>query len=389
VEVSYVGSKGRSLFQRLDRNPNQGWQIQTVISPTCGTPPCSTLRDRRNPVRGAITEVTNGALSNYQALQLAVTHRLSSRWKVPMAITGAYTWSHMIDNASEIFGPGVRFVASRDVLDLLNNRDAAQAIEAITPFPQDSRNPVAGERGNSSFDRRHRVAVSFLALLPSPGAGAAKMVFGNWQINGLFTAQSGQPFSPINGIGNCRDANGDGQPTNDRPLAGNPNVPANLVAVLVDCTRAAGGYVRPGTTGPIFSQAEALQNSRFVQAPFNVLGNVGRNILRGPNSINIDLAVFKNFPWGERKNFQVRAEAYNLLNRANPGNPIGNVFTSDAQPVPAIAFLPGLSPSRITGVIPENVLDQVDPVTSQGLFLSQRFMNTGARRMQLGLKFQF
>lgn len=381
IELSYVGSRGRALFQRRDRNPNQGWT--TVVTQDCAFPPCK--NDRIDPTRGGIFEVTNGANSSYHALQASMTHRFSQR--IPLAVTAAYTWSHMLDNASEIFGPGLRAIA--DVANINQIQGSAQAIEVITPFPQDPNNPVTGERGNSSFDRRHRVAVSWVYLFPTPDSGAAKVFFGNWQVTGLFTAQSGQPFNPLNGFASCVDANGDGLLTNDRPLAGSRSAPGNSVAVLVNCSDPSLGYRVPGTMGPIFSQAQALSSFRYVQAPFNTVGDVGRNILRGPNTINIDMGVFKNFPWGERRNLQFRVEAYNLFNRANPGNLIGNVFTSDAQPVPAIAFLPGVSPSRVTGVIPENVIDTFDAITGEQLFLSRRFMNTGARRLQFGLKFIF
>ena len=390
VEVSYVGSRGRDLFQRVDRNPRQGWEL--VDPNNCATAnsvPC--LRSRLNNNRGAITEVSNGGQSTYHALQVSATHRFSRR--IPLAITAAYTWSHMIDNTSEIFGPGVRFVPSADIIDLVFGQAEAQAVEAITPFAQDPNNTVTGERGSSSFDRRQRVAISFVYQMPSPDSGAARVFFGNWQFNGLFTAQSGQPFTPLNGIGRCRDANGDGVLTNDRPLIGNPAAPENSVAVLVDCADPSLGYTRPEDPLTVFSQTEAMQNSRFVQAPLNTLGTAGRNILTGPNIINLDFAVFKNFPWGERRNLQFRIEAYNVFNRANPGNLIGNVFTSDAQPVPAVAFGRVPSPARVTGVIPESAIDAIDRSDLSGavrpLFLSRRYMNTGSRRLQFGIKLFF
>jgi hypothetical protein len=237
------------------------------------------------------------------------------------------------------------------------------------------------------------VAVSFLYDVPGPDAGAGRWFFGGWQLNGLITAQSGQPFTALNGIGACKDANGDGIFTNDRPLAGNPGAPADSVALLVNCADQDGLYYHPADPSTTFNRDEAFQSSRFVQAAYNQLGNVGRNTLRGPNTINVDFAVFKNFPWGEGRNLQFRFEAYNLFNRANPGNLIGNVFTTDAQPVPAVAFS-GLrsTPARVTGVIPENEIDAVDVDSAGnpvGLFLSRKFMNTGSRRLQFGIKLIF
>ena len=303
----------------------------------------------------------------------------------------------MIDNTSEIFGPGVRFVGPGQTSNLINflfqpGAGGIQTVEAITPFAQDPDDTVNGERGNSSFDRRHRLAISFLYDMPGPDSGAARWFFGDWQLNGLLTAQSGQPFTPLNGTFACRDANGDGVFTNDRPLMGSRSAPANSVALLVDCADQNGLYYHPDDPGTTFDRTQAFQSSRFVQAAYNTLGNVGRNVLRGPNTINFDFAVFKNFPWGERRNLQFRFEAYNLFNRANPGNLIGNVFASDAQPVPAVAFGRVVTPARVTGVIPENQIDAVD-VDANGnvivLFLSRRYMNIGPRRLQFGVKLIF
>jgi hypothetical protein len=389
-EISYVGSRGKDLFQRVDRNPRMGWELVdplNCLTVFFVTTPCQL--PRRDINRGGITEVTNGGRSTYQALQVSATHRYTRRF--PLAITAAYTWSHMIDNTSEIFGPGVRYVPGQ-IRDLITGSAQVQTIEAITPFAQDPNNTGRGERGNSAFDRRHRVAISFLYDMPGPDAGAARWFFGDWQLNGLFTAQSGQPFTPVNGVGACIDANGDGVLINDRPLIGNPSAPANSVALLLDCADQNGLYYRPDDPATTFDRTTAFQSSRFVQAAYNTLGDVGRNTLRGPNTINVDFAVFKNFPWGERRNLQFRFEAYNLFNRANPGNLIGNVFTSDAQPVPAVAFGRLASPARVTGVIPESALDAVDVDSAgnpQGIFLSRKYMNTGARRLQFGIKLIF
>jgi hypothetical protein len=221
--VAYVGTKGTKLFQRVDRNPGMGWSTACISTILTVSDIC--LRDRQDPFRGAITEVNNNGHSIYHALQFSATKRLSSRYGT--AITAAYTWSHMIDNTSEIFGPGVVRLP-----DIFSFGTGSSSTEVITPFPQNSADANDGERGNSSFDRRHRLAISYVWVLPSPDTGAARALFGNWQFNGFFTYQSGQPFTPLNAFGRCRDANGDGIPTNDRPNPGNPNAPVNSVALL-------------------------------------------------------------------------------------------------------------------------------------------------------------
>ena len=391
MEVAYVAAKGTKLFQRVDRNPGTGWSTACIGAILTVSDLC--LRERTDPFRGAITEVNNNGHSVYHALQFSGTKRLSSRYGT--AITAAYTWSHMIDNTSEIFGPGVVRLP-----DIFSFGTGSSSTEVITPFPQNSADANAGERGNSSFDRRHRLAISYMWALPSPDARAARVLFGNWQFNGFFTYQSGQPFTPLNAFGRCRDANGDGIPTNDRPDPGNPSAPRNSVALLNNTlcfdpsnplaianpvVTGAGAYITPD------GQPIDPSNARFVQTPLNRLGgSVGRNILRGPSTTNFDLSLLKNLPIGETRNLQFRMEIYNLFNTPNPGSPIGNVFTVDAQPVPSTSLAPigpGVTPARVIGVIPENTLDAVDGITGEPLFLSERFMNTSHRRFQFGLKF--
>jgi hypothetical protein len=49
----------------------------------------------------------------------------------------------------------------------------------------------------------------------------------------------------------------------------------------------------------------------------NLRGNAGRNILTGPGLANLDYSLVKNNRLAESLNLQIRAEFFNLLNRAN------------------------------------------------------------------------
>jgi hypothetical protein len=55
------------------------------------------------------------------------------------------------------------------------------------------------------------------------------------------------------------------------------------------------------------------------------IGNVGRNVLRGPKQTNMDFSIFKRFPFSESKNIEFRAEFFNLFNHVNFANPISNL----------------------------------------------------------------
>jgi len=403
-EINWVGSKGTKLYQRVDENPFLGWNPVCVVNNFgligVATPPSICLNSRLDDTHGGITRVSNGGRSTYHGLQLSLQRRLSRTRFGDVAFTSSYVWSHMIDNASEIFGPSVRLIPGTGVGGgnfgtLIFEAEAGETIEAITPLAADPTN-LAAEKGDSSFDRRHRFTFSGL-WEPWPDKG---FWLGGLQLNTIITLQSGQPFSPLNSspFGRCRDYNGDGRPTNDRPAIGNPNAPKNTVALLADpfCLDPTAGFV------DLAGNAVDPTTVRFVQVPIGVqpgdaytcgtgtcvAGSAGRNTLTGPGLANVDFAVFKNFRWGERYNLQFRWEIYNLFNRANPGNAIGNVYATDAQAAPSFAFGATRTGAAVTGVIPENAIDALDDF-GRRTFLSEGSMNTGNRRMQFGFKFIF
>jgi len=61
-----------------------------------------------------------------------------------------------------------------------------------------------------------------------------------------------------------------------------------------------------------------------IPAPFT-FGDSGRNILIGPGSLTFDVSVYKQFALGETANLQFRSDFFNILNRANFGNPASNI----------------------------------------------------------------
>ena len=65
----------------------------------------------------------------------------------------------------------------------------------------------------------------------------------------------------------------------------------------------------------------------FVLQPAGTLGTSGRGAFIGPNLRTVDLSAMKNFRIAERANIQFRAEAFNILNRANFGVPNLIAFT--------------------------------------------------------------
>jgi len=333
----------------------------------------------------------------------------------------AYTWSHLIDNASEIFGPGFRTLRPGDIqpststatttipVGLLLDPLANAPVEAITPLAQSFDSTTSAERGSSSFDRRNRFVTSFL-WEPFP---TRNVFLRGWQVNGIYTYQSGQPFTALNAspYSSCSDTNGDGSVSNDRPSIGNAHAPTNTVALLADplCLNPALGYNvyrGPKQIAAGVTPAQAATMAHFVQrglfasatpitltpgAPLQAgyAGTAGRNSLVGPDINNLDFSIYRTLRLSERFSLQLRAEAYDLFNRANPGYFNGSPYISNASGSPAFAYAATRTGAAITGGIPENAIDAVDTSTGNHTFLSQSTMNTSSRRLQFGVRLIF
>jgi hypothetical protein len=257
LTVSYAGTKGTKLNAR----PN-------INQPVPGTTPIA--QRRPYPRFDNILGTENRYSSIYHALQVTAERRFSNN----LSFLAAYTFSHSLDDASRHY------------------------IQ-----PMDLRN-ILLDRGNSDFDVPNRLAVSFGYLLPFKATGIAGKFVEGWQLNGIWSAFDGLPFSvnsatnTLNiGSGTRADRLRDGSlPSGERTLQRWFDVDAFTV---------------PGA-------------QRF--------GNGGRNILRGPGTNQLDFSVFKNFQLGasESRRLQFRGEMFNITNTPqfnNPNNSVGAAGT--------------------------------------------------------------
>jgi hypothetical protein len=69
------------------------------------------------------------------------------------------------------------------------------------------------------------------------------------------------------------------------------------------------------------STAEWFNTAAFAIPAQGTYGNAGRNSLVGPAFWDLDTSVFRQFPVGEGRQFEFRAEAFNLANHVNLGLP--------------------------------------------------------------------
>ncbi|HYM77895.1 MAG TPA: carboxypeptidase regulatory-like domain-containing protein [Candidatus Dormibacteraeota bacterium] len=234
----------------------------------CGTNPNIF---RPFPGYGTITHLEDRAASTYHAMQASVRRSVGQ-----LTISGAYTWSHSIDDSSDR-GDGT-FVNAYD---------------------------FAANRGSSNFDQRHIFNFSYIWDLPffrTPGF--TNKLLGGWQFSGIASISSGTPFNPVFNTDNAGVANGVAGAGARPDQVGNPR------------------------SGPIPAPdpgfARTFYNTNAYTAPVGLtFGNVGRNVLTNPRRTNFDMALFKHLAIRESLAFEFRAEAFNVFNHTEWSNMAG------------------------------------------------------------------
>ncbi|MCU1327922.1 MAG: TonB-dependent Receptor Plug Domain protein [Bryobacterales bacterium] len=296
LDLAYVGSKGTKLYMTEDLNPLVPASLQVLPQGyTTATLPINSLR--LDPLQGSRSIRTNGASSYYHSLQVNANRRLASH----LAGTVAYTWSKNIDYAGDPY-----------------NQTSGLAIPAGAAVPTVF-GGLAREKAVSLFDRPHRFVVSAVYQIPFllKRNDFAGRVLGGWQLSGIYTIESGVPFTVLNGI----DADGIGGNL-DRPDV-NPNGRAGVRAVPQNSSPT--GYVNPDAGGAPIDRATA----RYVVLPANSgrTGNGGRNTERTPGQNNIDANIHKVFGITEGLKLEFRTEIYNLFNHPQLGTPSISPFS--------------------------------------------------------------
>jgi hypothetical protein len=288
IEVRYVGAKGTHLPRNVEANP-------AVYGPGA----TAQNADRRRiyggcPADGGpcalstVAMLRSVARSSYQAGQISLSRRFGDR----VGFNASYWYSQSFDHLSAMNLSGA---AARP---LAGENDLAQ-----NPFD------LEAEWGPSLFDARHRIVASASWMPPSPdGAPAAiDALLRHWQINVIATYNSGTPFTVSDSANVALQANSppiSGFPASRPNLAGDPNAGPHRVDEWM--SRSAFQRLDPQT-----------QAGQF--------GNAGRNIVRGPSYANVDLALVRDLTLRGDTRLQVRAEAFNITNRANFGLPVADL----------------------------------------------------------------
>src|SRR5579872_1834498 len=279
LRVAYVGSHGYHGFLSIDPNSIPA-QICTnssgclaggtgYTSSNCPTPASCTVPQgtqyipggpafatptvnlRPNPYLAAGFFWYTEGNTSYNALQMDVIRRLTRG----LQFRANYTWSKNLD------------------------MNSGQTIAQANNQPQMimDHNNVRRDWGRSALDNTNQGSISGEYDLPfgkgkrwlGHAGGVADKVAGGWQINGIFTALSGIPFTPL--LGANRSGDGDTR---------NPDRPS----------------LNPAFTGPVVTgnPRQWYNPAAFVLPAIGTWGNLGRGIFNGPGLTELDMSLFKN-----------------------------------------------------------------------------------------------
>jgi hypothetical protein len=261
ARAAYVGSHSSHLTETINLNPAPVGGGNRRLNTIAGSPLFSDIQQDLQDIN-----------SNYHSLQLSAERRLSAG----LTILGSYTWSKSIDDLPPAAG--------------VTGFDSYSARPWDDPLRHDF------DRGPSEFDHTHRFVVSYVWKLPAlqSSNGLVHHVFGDWQLSGLVSAQTGRPITVLSGVNNS--GAGIGQ---DR---------ANIVGPA---------YGSGACAGITKACKDWLNLTSFVNNPVGSFGNLGKGSLRFPGAYYWDMGFTKNFNFTERYKLQFRAEFFNLFNRVN------------------------------------------------------------------------
>ncbi|MBV9156746.1 MAG: hypothetical protein JO097_10835, partial [Acidobacteriaceae bacterium] len=251
--------------------------------------------------------------SKYDALEAQLRGQLTSN----LYAFASYTWGHSIDTGSQdssIFWTGSGYTN-------------------------------AANRGSSSFDMRHSLSASATYRLPGSRSHGFNW-WNGWNLSSTLTAHTGFPFD----VTTVDRTIGLGFTNTERPdlVAGVPLWISNSAA----------------------PSGRELNPAAFQASANGANGTLGRNVLTGPGTFQVDLSLRRQFPLYRASLLEVSASAYNLFNRASFSNPVsylGSSLFGQSSSMQSLMLGSGGPTSGLT------------PVFQQG----------GPRTVELGIKISF
>ena len=229
--------------------------------------------------------------SNGSSVYHGLSANLRKRFGQHYEFLASYTWSHAIDDSTDL---------------------------QSTLTPQDSYYPSL-DRSSSLFDQRHRFVFSGLYQTGKlAGSGFASKLLSDWTFAPILEFSSGRPFNILTGNGDNLQLSG---------LTGRPNT-------VVSAACAAEGF--PAVSSK-YSPTGVFQEpciGGFNGSLLSLDGNLGRNAGTTPSTVFNDLRVTRRVFFGERINMDFIVDMFNLANKNNVAA-VSPLFTNAGQPTAA------------------------------------------------------
>jgi hypothetical protein len=224
--------------------------------------------------------------SNGSSIYHGFTTELRKRFTNHYEFLASYTWSHAIDDSTDL---------------------------ESTLTPEDSYYPSL-DRSTSLFDQRHRFVFSGVYQSGRVAGSGFGRLFNNWTVAPLIEFDSGRPFNIVTGSGDNFQLSA---------LTARPNTFVNPACGLVTKSRFS-------PTGVFQEPCPAEFNGTLISLD----GNLGRNAGITPWTVFDDLRIAKRVYFGERINLDLIADMFNLANRDNVAA-VSPLFTNAGQPTAA------------------------------------------------------
>jgi hypothetical protein len=246
-----------------------------------------------DPALATVYQYLNAGVASYNGLITSLQRRMSDG----LTFTVNYTFSHALDDVSNG--------------GIANEYYSANATNLSVTEPQNPFN-IRGNYGNADYDVRHYLSANIVQTDLIRHLGFKKgpnTAFGGWTLSFNVFARSGLPFSATDGS------------------AGGALGAMNYTGVIFATQTTA---ITNTSCGASAANVPCLNTSQFAPAfgtsgVLTGFGNAGRNTFRGPDFVDVDMSVTKDFRIKEHATFQVGAQFANLFNHPNFDNPVDDV----------------------------------------------------------------
>ncbi len=317
LEVNYVGNHALHLPYNAAFNVVP---LTSVDSVTLANTTLATQNARPFPKLSGWTNVDTIGKSNYNGLQVTVRRQFNTK----LAILSNYTYSKTMDDGSTIYNFSAPFGTANSQYSV----EGPNRILDVAPSNIDATN------------------VGNIVLIYTTGG---PWWLRNWHISPVIVAHSGLPLNITQ--------------TNEIPSASQrPNGDTTKLKLSKHVTngQTIQWFDNPSTdpnfpltpSGPVYTTINGVR-TRIVSTGF---GNVSRDSMRAPGELDFDASVSKDFHVWERLGFQLRVDAFNVINHTNFTQPNPSLSVSTTTNSPVADFHTSSSFGQITGAQPNRKL---------------------------------